>query len=115
MNRAGLIIVTAAAAVVLSGCVGSTPIPQETTTGGATATTASPTPSTPAVSSCDRVREAFLTGTKAEIEAALRALVADRSADGTAREYAGYYLKRDRNSADLREMDQSLISTSCSL
>lgn len=69
-------------------------------------------------SSCDVVREAFLTGTPAELEASLKALIADKAADATAREYADNYLHRDAppayGSKDLREMDASLIKMSCS-
>lgn len=66
-----------------------------------------------AVSACDGAREAFLTGTPAEIESALRALIADRTANNIAREYAQYYLVRDKTNPDLREMDKSLIQTGC--
>jgi len=66
-----------------------------------------------AMSTCDAVREAILTGTQAEIDAAMLALQKDKSADPTAREYARYYLERDANSPDLREMDISLIQMSC--
>lgn len=69
-------------------------------------------------SSCDVVREAFLTGTPAELEASLKALIADKAANATAREYADYYLHRDAppasGSKDLRDMDASLIKMSCS-
>jgi len=70
------------------------------------------------VSTCDAAREALLTGSPTQIEAALRALMADKTADGTAREYADYYLHRDAppayGSKDLRSMDISLIRTACS-
>lgn len=49
----------------------------------------------PAAASCDVAREAFLTGSDEEIEAALEALVADRSVDATAREAAQSYLEED--------------------
>lgn len=110
MNRAAI---AALAALLLTGCGGlSTPIPQDSTAPpqGSTA----PPPETK-VSTCDRVREAFLTGTPAQIKAALQALIKDRGADGTAREYADYYLNRDAKEAQLREMDKSLIVSACTL
>lgn len=86
----------------------------------ATPTTAKPTPTTaaqvvaPTVSSCDRVREALLTGTQAQINGAMAALQADKLADATAREYADYYLHRDAVENGLRSMDVSLIRMACS-
>lgn len=69
-------------------------------------------------SSCDVAREALLTGTPAQINSAMAGLVADRTADGTAREYADYYLHRDAppayGSKDLRSMDITLVRTACS-
>jgi hypothetical protein len=67
------------------------------------------------VTSCDRVREAFLTGSPGEIKSALQALVADRSADGTARKYAQYYMGRDAGDPTMQEMDKGLIHMSCTL
>lgn len=89
-----------------------------------TATTSRPTPTTvaqavvPVVDSCDRVREALLTGTQPQINAAMAALQADKAADATGREYADYYLHRDAppalGSKELRDMDVSLIRMACS-
>lgn len=76
-----------------------------------TATTTAPK----TASSCDVVREAFLTGTPAELEASLKALVADKAADATAREYADYWLNRDKGDAQMQEMDEGLIKMSCSV
>jgi len=84
-------------------------------------TTTAPAPTTTTttkVNTCDNVREALLTGTQSQIDAAMAALQADKSADATAREYADYYLHRDgagSDTKDLRDMDVSLIRTSCSL
>jgi hypothetical protein len=64
---------------------------------------------------CAVVREAFLTGTKAELEASLKALVADKTADATAREYADYWLNRDKSQPDMQEMDEGLIKMACSV
>lgn len=66
-------------------------------------------------SSCDAAREAILTGTAADIKKAFLALQKDRTAEATAREYARYYLVRDKNNKDLREMDIGIIQMSCSL
>lgn len=68
-----------------------------------------------APSSCDVVREALLTGTQADINAAMAALQMDKAADATAREYADYYLHRDATSQPLqRETDVLLVRMSCS-
>lgn len=84
-----------------------------------TPTTAKPTPTTvkvvvPVVNSCDRVREALLTGTQAQINSAMAALQVDKAEDATAREYADYYLHRDAGNKQLRDMDISLIRMACS-
>ena len=52
--------------------------------------------------------------TQAEILASMKALMADKTADATAREYADYYVNRDKASPDMREMDIGLIRMSCS-
>ena len=67
-----------------------------------------------AASTCDVTREALLTGTPEEILASMKALMADKTADATAREYADYYVNRDKASAQMREMDVSLIRMACS-
>lgn len=67
------------------------------------------------ISSCDQAREAFLTGSAKDQRAALRRLQADRKADGTAREYAKYWLTRDKSDPDMREADESIISTACAI
>lgn len=71
------------------------------------------TPDATEVTTCDVAREMFLTGSKAEIHQALKDLKADSTADGSAREYAGYYLGRDSGDKDLQEMDQTLIVSIC--
>lgn len=94
---------------------GSDQFPTETTTtAGAVEPETTTTTAAPAASTCDVVREALLTGSPAEIEASMAALIADKSADATAREYADYYLNRDKDQPSLRDMDVSLIRMSCS-
>jgi hypothetical protein len=73
------------------------------------------TEAVPAASTCDVTREAFLTGTPAELQASLKALVADKAADATAREYADYWLNRDKGNAQMQEMDEGLIKMACSV
>lgn len=114
MKRTMTLLASAALAVsVLAGCGGvATPIPQDVAT---SAKAAAPKAAAPKASTCDVAREAILTGTPTDIEKAFRALVADKSADGTAREYARYYLGRDKNDKSMREMDISLIQMSCTV
>lgn len=104
---------TAAPTTVTTSAPATTaPKPTTTTTVKVTTTT------TEAVSSCEAVKEAFLTGTQPEINAALTRLIADKTEDGTAREYADYYMHRDAppafGSKDLRSMDMTLIRSACS-
>lgn len=83
---------------------------------GTSATTkAAKKASTPKANTCDVAREAILTGTPKQIAAALKKLQADKTADATAREYARYYLVRDKGDKDMQEMDISLIQTACAL
>lgn len=91
-------------------------IPQDPQAGGATSQAAPrhKAPKPLKVSACNQAREAFLTGTKADQRAALQRLQADRKADATAREYAKYWLVRDKSNPDLREMDETLIVSACS-
>jgi hypothetical protein len=72
------------------------------------------TEAAPAASTCDVTREALLTGTQAEINASMKALMADKTANATAREYADYYLNRDKTEPDMQKMDISLIRMACS-
>jgi hypothetical protein len=86
--------------------------PEALASAGASIAAAAPAPAD-AASSCSVVKEALLTGTPAEINAAMLALVADKGADQTAREYADYYTNRDKNQKDLQKMDATLIQTAC--
>lgn len=109
MNKIALLVVTAVAGLALTACGAASPLPQSTdpvTVEGN---------DTSGASTCDVVREAFLTGTVKEQTAALKKLKADKSADATAREYAGYWLGRDKGDPTLQEMDQTLIVSACSL
>ena len=72
-----------------------------------------PEPESAAASTCDVAREAFLTGTEAEIEAALAALVADTAADASAREAAQSYLEED--DPTLRGLHKDLVQYTCGL
>lgn len=87
---------------------------EETSEAPAPAPEPAPEP-TKAASSCDDAREAILTGSKADITRAFQALIKDKGADATAREYARYYLVRDKGQADVQEMDISLIQMSCTM
>jgi hypothetical protein len=107
-------LATLVAVLALAGCATSTPIPQGTVSSTrATATPLAKGKPAPAVSPCDAAREAFLTGTPTDVTKALQALVKDKDADGTAREYAQYYLTRDAKDPQLRDTDKSLIQMAC--
>lgn len=115
MSTPTRLLTAVAALVMLAGC--SLPSEQDPLPPGSDDfPTATDTPDEPAaeVTACDTAREAFLTGSPAEIKAALRALIRDKSADATAREYAQYYLERDADDPELQDMDKSLIQASCS-
>lgn len=90
-------------------------LPQATPTATAEESTAAPKEAEPKASTCDVAREAFLTGSPADITKALKALIKDKKADATAREYADYYLNRDKGQPDLQDMDKTLIQSACSL
>lgn len=114
---AGLAITAACTATPKPLPAGSDKFPTTSTTIAAGAVKAAPTTTTeaaPAASTCDVVRESLLTGTPAQITASMRALIADKGADATAREYADYYLNRDKGQPTLQDMDVSLIRMSCS-
>lgn len=130
MNKPRLALVALALAVTTAGCaaatekplpIGSDRFPDTVTTVPASVaieetpvTTVTTVEVQVAASTCDVVREALLTGTTADIEASMAQLVADKSADATAREYADYYINRDKTQPTMREMDISLIRMSCS-
>jgi hypothetical protein len=108
-------------ALALTACgAAQQPLPQAPDTSTSqkappeTSSEAEATPET-AATTCDIAREAILTGTKAQIKAAMKKLQADKTADATAREYARYYLGRDAGQPDMQEMDVSLIQMSCTL
>jgi hypothetical protein len=132
----------AVAVLALAGCgSGSAPIPQaskDCTAAGVTCThddpapgaIAAPTETQPAAdpaptetqpaaapastpSTCDIAREATLTGTPSDVTAAMAALVADKTAPATAREYAQYYSGRDAGNKQMQTMDVELIRMSC--
>lgn len=94
-------------------------------TGSACTATAEPLPQkgqeivpepSKAASTCDVVREALLTGTEAEKTEAMQALVADKTADATAREYAQYWLTDGaRGASEAQETSAMVIRSACSI
>ena len=109
-----LALLALVAVILLSGCAPtSRPIPQGTVATKTVVPKAATAKPAATVSTCDAVREAILTGTQAEIDKAMGALVKDKTADATAREYARYYLGRDKKNPQMREADVSLIQLSC--
>lgn len=104
------ITVNIAAAAVVSSLPTT---PEALASAGASIVAAAPAPAD-AASSCAVVKEALLTGTPAQIHAGMLALITDKAADQTAREYASYYTGRDKNQKDMQELDATLIQTSCS-
>lgn len=81
-----------------------------TVAGPAPAPAADPAPSG---DSCGNAKEAILTGSQADIDRTLLALQNDKGANSTAREYARYYLGRDKGQKDLQELDITLIQSVC--
>lgn len=71
------------------------------------------TPSESTSTSCDIAREAFLTGSQEQINAALTDVVADQSADASAREAAQNYLNENDEEL-LRELYKTSVQTYCS-
>ena len=119
-----LTALAAVAVLALAGCgsgTGSAPLPQAPPTSATVpvATEAPPVAEAPApapvASTCDVVREALLTGTPTSVTKAMKALIADKKAPATAREYARYYTVRDKSDKQLQEMDVSLIQMSCTV
>lgn len=120
MKRLISAFVVGVAIFVLSACATATPLPPgsdsfptEAAASAAVPAAKAKAPAAPKASTCDVVKEAFLTGTPAEITASLKALVKDKTADATAREYAQYYVGRDKGNKQMQEMDISLIQMSC--
>jgi len=68
----------------------------------------------PGTSSCEKAREAILTGSHENIVASMQGLIADKTAPSVAREYARYYVGRDAGQKDMQEMDIGLIQMACS-
>ena len=69
----------------------------------------------PAASSCDVAREAFLTGTDADIVNSMNCVLADRTAHDTARQFAKFYNGRDKANKSKQEMDIKTVQFYCSL
>lgn len=120
MRKITLVVASVSLALTMTACGGEnpgtdTPLPQ----GTVASQSAEPTPTeepveeTQKATSCDVVRERLLTGTQKEINAAMKALINDKSADATARENAQDYLKTTDKS--LKEMYASLIQMTCSI
>lgn len=109
LSLAGIVFITGACGG------GSDPLPQGS--GSSFGETTEATEPTEDASTCDVVREAFLTGDEADIEAALTALQADTGADATAREHAKTYLEAEGDSfqsqAEQRDFYESLITSYC--
>lgn len=68
----------------------------------------------PVASSCDRLQEAILTGSEADIIAGMHAVLADRTIDNTSRKIAKYYTGRDRADKSGKKRDLLIIRDSCS-
>ena len=81
-----------------------------------TCTTANATqvPGNPVASSCDIFQEAFLTGTKADVRASVQGILADKSANTTARETAKLYKDRDPADTSRQKTDLAIIKDYCS-
>ena len=65
-------------------------------------------------SSCAAVKDALLNGTPDEVDAGMLALVADATANPTARQYAAYYTDRDKDENEMQRLEATIIQSSCS-
>lgn len=70
---------------------------------------------TSVAASCDVLREAILTGSKEDIVAGMNAVLADRMAHDTAREFAKYYTDRDSANESRQRKDLPIVQFYCSL
>lgn len=100
--------------VATAAVVSSIPTTPEALASAEASIAAAATAPADAASPCAAVKEALLTGTPAQIHAGMLALIADKTANQTAREYASYYTDRDKDQKDLQKLDATLIQTSCS-
>ena len=89
--------------------------PVSSVTGAGSVMLTAPAPATPAASSCDVAREAFLTGTEADIVKSMNGVLADRTAHDTARQFAKFYNGRDRANKSKQETDIKIVQFYCSL
>lgn len=119
MSKRMIVVATVVAVLGLAGCGASTDggadsnaLPQDTTTSASSGDAATEEPPAKA-STCDKAREAILTGTKKDIDAAMKALVKDKKADATAREAAQDYL--NEKDAELKKMQVDLVQMACSI
>lgn len=90
-----------------------TPAPPVTVTKTVTAPAAVADPAPATGDTCADAREAILTGSQAQIDKALKALIADRKADQTAREAAQDYFEEDDKT--LKDMNIDLVQIACQL
>jgi hypothetical protein len=92
-----------------------TTAPVSSVTGSGRAILAAPAPATPAASSCDVAREAFLNGTETDIINSMSGVLADKTAHDTARQFAKFYNGRDKANKSKQETDMKIVEFYCSL
>jgi hypothetical protein len=117
MRKLTVVLASATLALTLAACGANpgtdNPLPQDTSTSAPDKTTEAPDEETPKATTCDKAREALLTGSPKQIKAAMKALVKDKKADATAREAAQDWL--DTTDKDLRKMHADLVQMACSI
>lgn len=89
--------------LLLAGCSTATTLAPQTQPTTSVTTTAS---------TCATISEAILTGTPAEIDTAMLALIADKTADINARAYAKSYVDH-KDSKELRSINSGFVQAFC--
>lgn len=115
MRKLTVVLASATLALTLAACGNpgtNNPLPQDTTATSAPEKVDVPE-ETPKATTCDKAREALLTGSPKQIKAAMKALVKDKKADATAREAAQDWL--DTTDKDLQKMHADLVQMACAI
>jgi len=64
-------------------------------------------------SSCEKLQEAILNGSEADIVAGMKDVIADRTVDETSRKVAGHYTFRDKGNESKQKKNLLILQDSC--